>query len=71
MSEYKVSETKTDHGTVYRFRGPGVHHHFHTNGVRMLTADDADAVARLLSLAYEAGRRAKADQIRMVLGCER
>jgi (2Fe-2S) ferredoxin len=68
MSHYRHSTNQTAVGVEHCFHGPGMPQY--ANGVHLanVSANDADRVASLLSLAYEAGRRSKASELRRALG---
>lgn len=69
MSEYRFSETETAIGPKHEFHGPGLGYHGCPPGLHLVKSYEAEAVVRMLAQAYEAGRRAKAAELRRSLGC--
>lgn len=55
-----------DGTVVMEVRGPGMPQH--ANSVRVATDHDARMLASFIALAFEHGKKAKADELRRVLG---
>ena len=67
MSEYLCKESSAG---FFEFFGPGLDYKGVAPDVRLVTSHDASRVMRMLAQAYEAGRKAKALELRLSLGIE-
>lgn len=69
MSDYRFEITRTALGEAFEFRGPGLGYYGTYLSVHLVQGKhEADTIVHLLQKAYEAGRQAKAEELRTVLG---
>ena len=66
MSGYSYKEEETGIGMSFIFEGPGLGRY--ASSVHVMCQHEGDTIARMLARAYEAGRRARAKEIREALG---
>lgn len=69
MSDYQAVKTGSALGPYYELRGPGLGYYGSHIGVHLTVHPEAEAerLASLLAKAFQAGRQAKAREIRLAL----
>lgn len=67
---YSAKEHETAIGTEYEFRGPGLGYHGCSPGVHLHPTRlfEHETILRMLARAYEAGKKARSEEIRYLLG---